>query len=527
MPSEYIVSFLTALSPLIAIVSAFTIPLIYAWFKNRRLIFILSEIILVVNALITIIVFNYTHVSGKIIYYMFAGFPPPLGIAYEVDVLGAFMGMLIGLIFPFINLFSYKYLEEYSGIEWYYTLYLGLEAGLLGISYTGDIFNLFVMLEVASIAAYALIAFKRHLGYSLEASIKYAIVGSIASTIYFIAVVLAYSGLGTLSMADIAAHTINTNTLFSLTYGYTSNITITLTLLLSLTVWAFMIEAALVPHHFWLPSAYSAAPATVAATLSAVAEGVAVYVILRYMYIIVGIEQSLWILPLFLVLGSIAAVFGGFMMTIQNELKKLIAYSTIMDVGFMFIGLGINTPAAITATLYYVLSHAIVKPLLFLTAGMIEKTYGTTKLEELRGMLRSTPIIALGLFIGGLAVSGIPPTNLFTAKLSLIIAVLEKEYYPLIIVIVLSSALALIGFMRAFYATYFTTSKTSKPTQNTSSILNALILVLVILVVLTGILYPLISSNIISPISEYVFNPNSRIEYVRVAEEYLKLIFQG
>ncbi len=527
MSLEYAVSSLAALSPLIAIISAFTIPLIYTWFKSRKLVFAISETVLVVNALITLTVFNYVFSTNRIIYYMFAGFPPPLGIAYEVDVLGAFMGVLIGLIFPFINIFSYKYLEEYSGIEWYYTLYLGLEAGLLGIAYTGDIFNLFVMLEVASIAAYALVAFKRHLGYSLEASIKYAIVGSIASTIYFIAVVLAYSGLGTLSMADIAAHTIGTNTLFNLTYGYTTNVGVTLTLLLGLTVWAFMIEAALVPHHFWLPDAYSAAPATVAATLSAVAEGVAVYVILRYVHTIIGVEQSLWVLPLFLILGSLAAIFGGFMITVQNELKRLIAYSTVMDVGFMFIGLGLNTPTAITATLYYVMSHAIVKPLLFLTAGMIEKTYGTTKLEELRGMLRSTPILALGLFIGGLAVGGIPPTNLFVAKLSLIISVLEKEYYPLIIVIVLSSALALIGFMRAFYATYFAVSKTIKSPQTTFSILNTLILVFAILVLLTGILYPYISSNIISPISEYLFNPNNRIEYVRIAEEYLKLIFQG
>lgn len=525
MLTDYAVGSFTAIAPLIAIIAAFSIPLLSALFRSRRLVFILSEIVLLVNAVLSLLIFYYIYTTGRIVYYIFAGFPPPLGEAYEVDLLGAYMGLLVGLIFPVANAFSYRYLEEYSGVEWYYALYLGLEAGLLGIVYTGDIFNLFVMLEVASIASYALTAFKRHLGFTLEAAVKYAIVGSIASTIYFIAVVLAYSGLGTLSMADIAAQSLQLSSLFNITYGYTANTALTLTLFLGLSVWAFMIEAALVPHHFWLPDVYSYAPATVVATLSAVAEGVAVYVVIRYMYTVVGLEYSSWLNILFLILGSAAAVFGGLMVTLQNELKRLIAYSTIMDVGFMFIGLGIGTQTALTATLYYVLSHAIVKPLLFLTAGAIEKIHGTTRLDQLVGALRSTPILALGLFVGGLAVGGIPPTNLFTAKLTLIISTLEKGYYPVIAVIVLASALGLIGFLRAFYASYFSAKTSSGVKTPPQYLIYSIIIAFVVLVFATGLAYPYISSKLIDPISASIFNPLKRIEYVRVAEECLKVIF--
>lgn len=525
--SNYVVGSLTAISPLITVIAAFSIPLLSTLFRSRRLVFILSETILLVNAVLTLLIFYYIYTTGRIVYYMFAGFPPPLGEAYEVDLLGAYMGLLIGLIFPVTNAFSYRYLEDYSGIEWYYTLYLGLEAGLLGIVYTGDVFNLFVMMEVASIASYALTAFKRHLGFTLEAAVKYAIIGSIASTIYFIAVVLAYSSLGTLSMADIAAQSLQLDSLFNITYGYTVDVALALTLFLGLSVWAFMIEAALVPHHFWLPDVYAYAPATVAATLSAVAEGVAVYVIIRYMYTVVGLEYSSWLHPLFLVLGSAAAVFGGLMVTLQNELKRLIAYSTIMDVGFMFIGIGIGTQSALTATLYYILSHAIVKPLLFLTAGAIEKIHGTTKLDQLAGALRSTPILALGLFVGGLAVGGVPPTNLFTAKLTLIISTLEKGYYPIIAIIVLASALGLIGFLRAFYASYFSTKTSSKIRVPSQYLIYSIIIVFVVLVFVTGLAYPFISSKLIDPISASILDPLKRVEYVHIAEEYLKLAVFG
>ncbi len=519
----WLISSLAAFAPIIAIIGAFITPLLFTVTKSKKLVFTLSELVLTTNAIIAVLVAYYVYTNNAVLYYIFAGFPPPLGEAYEIDAIGAYMGLLIGLVFPFVNIFSYRYLEEHGGYEWYYTLYLGLEAGLLGIAYTGDMFNLFVMLEVASIASYALTAFKRKLGYPLDAAIKYAIVGSVASTMYFIAVVLAYSGFGTLSMADLAAQLMGSPTGFDITYGYTSSIVGAATLFLGLAVWAFLIESALVPHHFWLPDAYSAAPATVAATLAAVAEGVGVYVVLRYMYTIVGLNYSLWLQWILLVLGSLGVIVGGLLMVLQNELKRIIAYSTIMDVGFMFIGVGIGTPLAIEATLFYVMSHAIVKPLLFLVAGAIEHTYGTTRLDTLTGQLRATPVLAAGLIIGGLAVAGVPPTNLFVAKLSLIMSVLDTGYYPLLAIIALGSALGLVGFLRALYSTYFEI-KEPVPRKQTPLSFSTLIIVLVVLVIATGLLYNYISDNLLQPAIHSLIDPASRTQYVKVAEEYLKLL---
>lgn len=519
----WFISTLAAFAPIIAIIGAFVTPLLFTVTKSRKLVFTISQLVLTVNAIIVLLVAYYVYTTNNTLYYVFAGFPPPLGEAYEIDAIGAYMGLLIGLVFPFVNIFSYRYLERHGGYEWYYTLYLGLEAGLLGIAYTGDMFNLFVMLEVASIASYALTAFKRELGYPLDAAIKYAIVGSIASTIYFIAVVLAYSGFGTLSMADLAAQLMSYSTRFDITYGYTSSIAGAATLLLGLAVWAFLIESALVPHHFWLPDAYSAAPATVAATLAAVAEGVGVYVVLRYMHTIVGLNYSIWLQWILLILGSLGVIVGGLLMVMQNELKRIIAYSTIMDVGFMYIGVGIGTPMAIEATLFYVLGHAIVKPLLFLVSGAVYHAYGTTRLDMLTGQLRATPVLAAGLIVGGLAVAGVPPMNLFVAKLSLIISVLDVGYYPLLAVIVLGSALGLVGFLRAFYSTYF---ETKKPVQRRTIPLsfNTLIIILVVLVIATGLLYNYISKTLLQPAVQSLIDPASRVQYVKVAEEYLKLL---
>ncbi len=522
----FTVSTLAAVTPLLAIATAFVTPLIYSFRRSRLAVFTLSEVVFLINAFITSYVLYYVLSSGSIIYYFFAGFPPPLGIAYHIDATSAFVGALVGMVFPVVNAFAYRYLERDKGVEWYLTLYLGLQGGLLGMAYTGDVFNLFVMLEVTSVATYALTAFRRELGYPLDAAVKYALVGSVASTIYFIAVVVAYRGLGTLSMADMASAFMGLQNAFGVTSGSATNLTQLGTLVLGLAVWAFLIESALFPHHFWLPDAYSAAPATVSATLAAVAEGVATYVVLRYIYTVVGINYALWLKVILLLMGSVAVIFGGFLLTMQTELKRLVAYSTVMDVGFVFIGVGLGSRSALQATLYYVLSHAVVKTLLFLTSGAVEYLYGTTNLEKLRGRLRSAPVLALGLVVGGLAVAGIPPTNLFMAKLQLIISSLEEGAYPLIFVIVFGSALALVGFLRVFYATYFQIEEVPKKLTSTR-IFTALILALSLATLALGISYGYVNQTLVEPVVNSLIEESSRLEYVEVAENSLKLVLGG
>ncbi len=525
-----------ALAPLLSIIAAFLTPLLSHTVKRSSLFaFLFSEIIFIINYLLTDIVFVYVFKTGAILTYMFAGFPPPFGIIYEVDFINAFLGFLVGLIFPIVNIVSYSYLEKLTkNNEWYYTIYLGLEAGLLGIAYTGDLFNLFVMLEVMSISAYALTAYLREKGTPLNAAIKYGLIGAVGSTIYFIAVILLYSGLGTLTMADVAADAIGVTPSLFYTQGVAFNPAPVLGLFLVLSVWAFLIETAIVPHHFWLPDAYSSMPAPAAATMAAVAEGVGLYVITRIIYVIVGLENAAWILYLLLVLGSLNIIIGGYLMATSNDLKRLIAYSTILDMGYAVIGLGLANEIGVSAAFYYILAHAFVKPLLFISVGAIELHTGSTSLDAVQGIMKSNPIVGLGLIIGGLAVIGVPPLNLFFAKLMLFQGVLEKGYTPLLIILLLGSALALVGFTRLWYCTC-TRKRIEAPKPTTTKPVpipfefKVAIIMLILGVVLTGVLYGYLRSFILDPISYILVTKNQtyRISYITAAYNLFRLIRGG
>ncbi len=530
MPLDpYTASYLAALAPLLAIITAFITPLLSSLSsKPQRFAFILSELVFIVNAFLTLGVFYFVYKYDHILVYMFAGFPPPLGIIYEVDYLNALIGVLIGLVFPLVNIASYRYLEESTKHnEWYYVLYLGLQAGLLGMTYTGDLFNLFVMLEVTSIAAYGLTAYIRERGYTLNSSIKYGLFGAVGSTIYFVAVVLLYSGIGTLTMADAMSSSMGLN-YFAESRGLAVDPLPVLVLFAGLAVWAFLIESAVFPHHFWLPDAYSSMPPAAAATMAAVAEGVGAYVIMRMMYSIVGAGHVEWIRALLLILGSANILFGGYLMATANELKRLIAYSTILDMGYVAIGIGIGSSLALRAALFYIIAHAVVKPLLFIATGSTETYAGTTSLDELQGVFRTNPYLAVAFLTGGLAIIGIPPLNMFFAKLALFQAVFDSGLYILLIIMLLGSALSFTGFSRLWYTTL--TVRTRKAVNirprhpDIGGEVKAIILILVFLVILMGLTYGLIDRIVLVPSVNSLLSNTHRLEFIKQAYKFFTLI---
>jgi multicomponent Na+:H+ antiporter subunit D len=525
---SYTASYIAALAPLIAIITAFVTPLLSSLSrKPQRFAFILSELVFILNALLVSLVFEYVYTTRSILVYMFAGFPPPLGIIYEVDLANAFIGLLVGLVFPLVNIASYRYLENSTKHnEWYYVLYLGLEAGLLGLSYTGDLFNLFVMLEVTSIAAYGLTAYLREKGYTLKAAIKYGMFGAVGSTIYFLAVVLLYSGIGTLTMADAASSSLGLP-YFSVSTGLAINPIPVLVFFGGLALWALLIESAIFPHHFWLPDAYSSMPPAAAGTMAAVAEGVAAYVIIRILYTIVGVSHIEWALILLLILGSCNIIFGGYLLATAKEIKRMIAYSTILDMGYVALGIGIGSAEALEAVFFYILSHAIVKPLLFIAAGSTEITAGTTMLDKLQGAFRGSPYLAASFLIGGLAIMGVPPFNMFFAKLALFEAVFNSGYYILLIIMLMGSALAFVGFARLWYTTLTVRSKKayeSGVSGNIGGEIKVLLVTFMLLVILTGLFYGVINDRVLAPVVQSLISHDHRVLYVKKAYELFMLI---
>lgn len=506
-----------ALAPVIAIVAAFAMPLIGLAIKSRRLWDSFA-------VTITTIVFILSGIGCYMIYYvvdepfvyLLGGWPPPVGIVYEVDKFSAILGFISAAIIWLITIFGIKYFElKEDGMEWYYTLLFGLEAGVLGCIYTGDVFNVFVLFEVLSIASYGLIAFWNRKGECIEAAIKYSVIGALATTIYFLAVTFIYGSLGTLNMADIAAKI--RGLLFPVTTEPFGSIAFGTGLFIALSIWAFTVEAGVAPNHFRVLDAYQVAPSTVAALLSAVAANVGFYLLIRYLITMFSgvdtvkpiVEAGLLIL---LIMGIISILVGSFLMVTQNDVNRILAYSSVLNYGYVCFAIGLGTPLAMAAALYHMINHAVAKTLIFLSAGVYVKKAGTRVLDEMAGVGRLAPITSATMVIAALALAGIPPFNGFVSKLLLYEALLDLNLAPLVIIIIISSVLSLLGYLKIVYNAYAKPpAKDYGKVEPHSSMLTVMV-ILAILCIVLGVASPWIYSAYIEPAAHDVFNTNAFIE---------------
>ncbi len=525
-----IIAQMAALQPFLAIASAFVLPLLSLVVKERALWESFTLTIVTANfCLSAFLVYSlYTSFTQPLI-YAFGAWPPPIGIVYEVDRAGALMGLLITGLVLAATVFSLSYMRHDTGLQYYYTLLLGLEAGMLGCVYTGDAFNLFVMLEVTSISAYGLVAFRRHIPEAVEAAIKYAMVGAIATTVYFIALIFAYGTFGTLNMADLALK-LRDSTL-PVTGPPLGNAFLGSAIFLALVFWSFSLKAAVVPNHFWLPDAYPAAPSPFAALSSGIAVKVAIFVLMRYLFTIfrdaplaIPIVQALNYT--LIALGVASAIVGSTLILSQRDIKRLIAYGTILNMGYIAMGMGLGNQSGLTAALFHLVNHGIGKSLLFMAAGAITHVAGTRDLDELAGVGKKMPLTSTAFLVGALALAGVPPLNGFMSKLLLFTAYLETEWLaPLVVVIVITSVLALMGYLKAFYHVY-----ARQPVKDISLIkeaprsMVAPLLVLAGLCMILGLIAPLFVDKVISPAVSSLFDYQG---YVSVAQNFAQAIFRG
>lgn len=491
------------LTPIIPIIFAFALPLFSILIKGNRKIIQLYVLIGTGTTLISSCrLFQLAYSSNVPLVYTFGKWIAPIGIVYEVDKLSALIALLTAGLMFLIAIYSYRYLQHDEGLEWYYTLYLGLEAGLLGVFLTGDAFNLFVMIEVTSIAAYALVMFYRNRGDSVLAGLKYALIGATGTTMYFLAVGLFYGAFGTVNFADLSAKVHGLS--FPVSGMPSGNIAIASGIALALATWAFLIKAAIVPNHFWLPEAHPAAPTPISAILSGLVVNVGVYALIRFLYTIYGgsLEPNLAKIVsvlsiMIIVLGAVSALFGALMMNVQKDIKRLIAYSTIMHMGYLFMAVGLRTEFGLQAALFHLINHSIAKALLFLAAGIFIHAIGSRNIEDLSGMGRKMPIATFSLAIAILSLVGVPPLNVFFSKLLLFNAFIDKNLI-LAWILVISSVIALIAYMRIFYVILFGKPKEDiKVKEPLSMSLTCLLLALICIGI--GVMAPAIVDNLIVP----------------------------
>ncbi|MEM4486160.1 MAG: proton-conducting transporter membrane subunit [Zestosphaera sp.] len=452
---------------------AFVLPLLGMLVKNIRFFHIYASLASL-YALITATYNFHLVLEGGVKAYPFGGWWPPMGISYEVDYVNALLALLTTSVMFLITVYSAWYVRDLKAAPYYYTLLLGLEVGMLGCIYTGDAFNLFVMLEVMSISAYALVGFYRSKPEAVEAAIKYGLFGAVATTLYFIGLVFIYASFGTLNMADLINKvTFGYNTASGPYYGQVYAAT---AVALALSLWAFTFKSAIFPNHFWLPDAHPEAPTPVSAALSGLVVNVGVYAVFRFMYTIfnpysaVGGLRDMMLLTT-LVLGIASGFVGAFMMAVQDDIKRLLAYSTVSHLGLVLAGLSIGmttvatpgTPAYInglSGALYHLINHSLGKSLLFLASGVvIFMAGGSRRLDELGGLVRRNPLLAFVLMVGVLQLLGVPPFGGFFSKYLLYSSFMEAGMPYIAVLINAISAVSLLGYVRLLYAVLFKTSK--------------------------------------------------------------------
>ena len=385
--------------------------------------------------------------QSGVIDYTFGGWAAPFGIAYRVDLVNAYVLVIVSTISTVVSVFAR--LSVASEIEahnqgFFYTAWLLCLTGLLGIAITGDAFNLFVFLEISSLSSYVLIAMGAD-RRALTAAFQYLIMGTIGATFILIGVGLLYALTGTLNMLDLAERLPEVADSRTARTGFAF-----------LTV-GLGLKIALFPLHLWLPNAYAFAPSAVSAFLAATATKVAVYVLLRFVFSVFGVEFALGAMPLAIglaVLGSIAVLSASTVAIFQQNLKRMLAYSSVAQVGYLALGVSLATPTGLTATLLHLFNHALMKGALFVALGCIAWRIGSSRLQDFAGLGYRMPW-TMGVFmIGGLSLIGIPLTAGFISKWYLVLAALEKGWWPVIVVIIAGSLLAIIYIWRVVEKAY-------------------------------------------------------------------------
>ncbi|KXA97402.1 hypothetical protein AKJ38_01335 [candidate division MSBL1 archaeon SCGC-AAA259I14] len=437
--------------------------------------------------------------DGEIWVYQLAGRFPPWGINLAIDGLSLLAGIIASGMTLLVVVFSIGFMDGETGLDKYYLLLLIMCAGMIGISFTGDVFNLYVFFEIMSISSYALVAFYRS-GKSLEGSFKYLVMGTVGTVSILWGVAIVYGLTGTLNIADLSVR-------LTAIRQVAPGVPISIILAIALFVTGFGIKIGMVPLHTWLPDAYQAAPSSIAAILAGGTTVVGVAALLRVTYLLF---YAFPIGYMFIGLGLITMVVGAFMALVQDDLKRLLAYSGISQMGYILLGVGIGglggyAGISVVAAdngfrggLFHMLNNAIYKPLLFLCAGAVIYRVGTSKMDDIGGLARKMPVTAVAFIIGALALAGIPPLNGFLSKWTIYVA--SYQVNPILTVIaVVISGLTLAYLLKAFSMVFLgpTPAKFEDIQEAPASLLVPMVILAALCIVV--IVLPLLDFPIIKP----------------------------
>jgi multicomponent Na+:H+ antiporter subunit D len=443
----------------IPLLASFFNLLIGLWRKSFCYPFVVTVLSMCVFS--SFVILNTVINTGNISYRL-GGWPPPWGIEYVIDHLNAFVIAIVSFIGLIIAVYSKKSIEQElpEKTVYFYTIYLLLVTGLLGITATGDVFNLYVFLEITSLAGYALIAIGRD--KAPLASFNYVIMGTIGACFYLLGVGYLYIVTGSLNIADL------TKLLPEL---YHSKVI--------LVAFAFFmvgiaIKIALFPLHVWLPDAYTYAPSTVSAFVASTMTKVGAYAMVRIMFTVFEPRFSIEMLPITAVLGWVAAaamVYGCIMAVAQTDIKRALSYILIAEVGYIVMGVSVANRAGFTGAVLHILNDAFMMACLFMIAGTVVYKTGSSNIENFKGLNKKMPFTMAAFTIGAISMVGIPPTAGFFSKWYLVLGAIEAQQWLFAALFLLSSLAVAVVFFRILQNIYFGVSSAKNPDTHHSSLI--------------------------------------------------------
>ena len=424
------------------------------------------------------------------------GFPPPFCINLVAGPVGILFSAIIALAGLLVSIYALDYIKE-GPKEKYHILYLLLLTGATGVVLTGDIFNLFVFFEILCISSYALVAYIGDKA-GIESAVKYLIQGAVGSSFLLIGIGLLYGLFGTLNMADIAQNIKSVSP-------------VSVFVPMGLIITGLGVEAAIFPLNAWLPDAHSSAPSSISAILSGIAIEVGLYAVARVVFTIFGASSILMFLVF---LGILTLLIGEMCAFRQNNIKRMLAYSSIGQIGLIVFALSVATPNAVTGGLFQLVSHTLAKALLFLAAGYMIHRTGSMDISTFEGIGKRMPFTSLAFTIGSFSIVGLPPFVGFSSKFLIIRAALDKQevlFTVLVGLVLLGTVIEGAYFFRVVQVLYFKGEKVNTGRKEAPIIVLIPIFILVALIIGIGV-YPRLITDILKSGASELLN---RVEYIR------------
>jgi len=397
--------------------------------------------------LLSSIVIVKSVIDHGVISYWLGGWRPPRGIEYRIDHFNALMLVLVSGLSLLATVHARKSVEkEVPGkITLFWSLFVLMITGLLGICITGDLFNLFVLLEVTSLSGYALIAMGEK--NAVYASFRYVIIGTMGASFYLLGVGYLYMATGSLNMADLAQLLPNLYHSKMVLVGFVF-------ILLGLSI-----KMALFPMHVWLPDAYAYAPSAVSTAVAPLMTKVMAYVMIRVMFTVFKPEFStamFQVTDIMVWLGAFAILFGAVMALSQDDFKRMLTYVIVAEIGYIIGGIGVANTVALKGAIFHIVNDALMIACLFMVAGQIMYRTNGHRIDDFKGMFKSMPITATIFTVGALAVIGVPPTCGFFSKWYLLLGGIEARQWGFVAALLICTLINIALFFRVFDKGLFT-----------------------------------------------------------------------